>query len=252
MADRTQPCIVLGPTGNIQGGVFCYNLTTKRVVERRTVTPLPMPDRVIKRVIKLGERAKQKRTSERLEFLNRHKERFAWDTGESETQDLVEPEPRETDDLLAEIPGVRTEEDYASHAVVQVPPAPTDLHTANAALANANLEQTSDADEIAGVNDTPRDSNPVVTDDEDDGDEEGEDDDASGVEYIGDNLANEDQEAVQVDSDEEEDEGIEANADEALDDDAGDESDDESSEDEDSNNNDDPPVTLRRSQRNRG
>eukprot|EP00956_Cyclotella_meneghiniana_P039836 scaffold180856_cov40-Cyclotella_meneghiniana.AAC.1 len=153
--DRTQPCIVLGPTGNIQGGVNCYNLVTKRVVERRTITPLPMPDRVIRRVIKLGERAKQQRTSQRLEFLNRHKERFAWETNDSDTQNLVKPTPRETDALVAE--------------VIQEQPAPTALQTAAAALTNANLNQTPGADELAGVNRTP--PNPVVSDDEGDDDE---------------------------------------------------------------------------------
>lgn len=52
MNDRTAPCIVLGPTGNVQGSVSCYNLETKQVVTRRTITPLPMPDRVIRRVLK--------------------------------------------------------------------------------------------------------------------------------------------------------------------------------------------------------
>jgi hypothetical protein len=37
---RTSPCIVLGPTGNLQGSVKCYNLTTKQIVDRRVVTPL--------------------------------------------------------------------------------------------------------------------------------------------------------------------------------------------------------------------
>jgi hypothetical protein len=47
LRDRTSPCIVLGPTGNLQGAVKCYNLQTKQIVDRREVTPLPMPDKVI-------------------------------------------------------------------------------------------------------------------------------------------------------------------------------------------------------------
>ena len=38
--DRTAPCILLGPTGNEQGSVNCYNLETKKVVVRRTIHPL--------------------------------------------------------------------------------------------------------------------------------------------------------------------------------------------------------------------
>jgi hypothetical protein len=42
--DRTAPCIVLGPTGNVQGSVFCFNLETKKVITRRVIKPLPMPN----------------------------------------------------------------------------------------------------------------------------------------------------------------------------------------------------------------
>jgi hypothetical protein len=48
LRSRTFPCIVLGPTGNSQGSVWCFNLQTKQVIKRRTVKPLPMPDRVIR------------------------------------------------------------------------------------------------------------------------------------------------------------------------------------------------------------
>ena len=75
--NRTHPSICLGPTGNMQGSVWCYDLKTKKVVKRRTITPLPMPDCVIRRVVELGKQSKQKRTSDRLQFLNRNKECFA-------------------------------------------------------------------------------------------------------------------------------------------------------------------------------
>ena len=92
MRDRTSPCIVLGPTV-VQGSVRCLNLATKKVVTRRTVNPLPMPDQVIRRVVKLGKSSKQLRTKERLTFLNRHKDRFDWDTPEDEFEGLVERQP---------------------------------------------------------------------------------------------------------------------------------------------------------------
>ena len=50
LRDRTTACIALGPTGNLQGSIACFDLTTGRVIKRRTVTPLPMPDRIIKAV----------------------------------------------------------------------------------------------------------------------------------------------------------------------------------------------------------
>lgn len=39
--DRTAPCILLGPTGNVQGSVNCYNLETMKVVVRRTMRHAP-------------------------------------------------------------------------------------------------------------------------------------------------------------------------------------------------------------------
>eukprot|EP00956_Cyclotella_meneghiniana_P002565 scaffold3022_cov42-Cyclotella_meneghiniana.AAC.1 len=154
MNDRTAPCIVLGPTGNVQGSVNCFNLETKKVVTRRTIKSLPMPDRVIRRVKQLGKRCKQKRVGDRLQFLNRMKEQFSWGDGTEEydeTQGLVEPSP--TDTLPAEIPGVELEGDYEQiQAVQDSPSAPSWLMEASAALTNANLRQTASPDaEIAGV-----------------------------------------------------------------------------------------------------
>eukprot|EP00956_Cyclotella_meneghiniana_P001508 scaffold1710_cov37-Cyclotella_meneghiniana.AAC.2 len=125
--DRTAPCILLGPTGNVQGSVNCYNLETKKVVVRRTMHPLPIPDHVIRRVIKLGQRFGEKGPDE------------------EENTDLIEPEPSsDTDVLPAEIPGVELEE--------PAPAGPTKLQVAATALANANLRTTDASEcEIAGV-----------------------------------------------------------------------------------------------------
>jgi hypothetical protein len=78
-----------------------------------------MPDRVIRRVIALGKRSKQKRKSAHLQFLNRVQQEFDWVM--EETAGLVEPEPSETDALPAEIPGVQLESDFESEAV-ETPP----------------------------------------------------------------------------------------------------------------------------------
>ena len=44
MTPRTHECIALGPTGNLQGSVKFYCLTTGRVLNCRSFTPMPMPD----------------------------------------------------------------------------------------------------------------------------------------------------------------------------------------------------------------
>jgi hypothetical protein len=186
MADRTAPCIMLGPTGNVQGSVSCFNLKTKLVVARRTIKPLPMPDRVVRRVISLGKRCKQQRVSQRLQFLNRLKEKFSWGDGTEEDdadQNLVEPEQHQTDVLPAEIPGVELEEDLEEiQAAVQPDNEPTHEARAEAALQNANLRNTASDSEIAGVNDNglalPADP-PIVSDDNASQENEDEDEDLS-------------------------------------------------------------------------
>jgi hypothetical protein len=120
LKERTHSCISLGTSGNIQGSIKCLDLETGRVVKRRTFKVLQMPERVIKRVIKMGKKSRQSRSADTLEFLNRHKEKYDWDNEELEIEEgLVEDEPHP--DLLAEIPGVILESDYESDDVVEVP-----------------------------------------------------------------------------------------------------------------------------------
>ena len=47
MAARSLDCLYLRPTTNIQGGHELFNLQTHRVITRRSVTVIPMPQRVI-------------------------------------------------------------------------------------------------------------------------------------------------------------------------------------------------------------
>ena len=67
MTPQTHKCIALGLTGNLQGIVKFYCLTTGRVLKRCLFTPMPMPDRVIKQVDTIGEQEGQRRT---FRFLN--------------------------------------------------------------------------------------------------------------------------------------------------------------------------------------
>ena len=75
MAWRSHKAIALGPTGNLQGSVKFYCINTGRVLKRRSFTPMPMPDRVINQVNKIGEREGQGRT---FRFLNRQKQAYEW------------------------------------------------------------------------------------------------------------------------------------------------------------------------------
>ena len=181
MRARTSPCIVLGPTGNIQGSVKCYNLDTQQIIKRRTVTPLPMPDRIIKLITRLGKKSKQSRTTDKLTFLNRHKAKFDWDNEELDDMDgLVDNTPRDSDDLLAELPGMTLESDYDNNNAIQQP-VESDLNIVEAAAANANLVMPVSADEITGVDY----EEPAIFSDEYDSDD-GPDDDE--VEFLQENA----------------------------------------------------------------
>ena len=48
MEQRTDACIAVGPADNRQGSVLCFKLGNAKVVTRRTIKQLPMPDRVMK------------------------------------------------------------------------------------------------------------------------------------------------------------------------------------------------------------
>jgi hypothetical protein len=68
-------------------------------------------------VIALGKKAKQTRTSKRIEFLNRNKEKFDWDIDEAEEEVLLQAS--DTDDLPAELPGIPLEEDFEGNDVIE-------------------------------------------------------------------------------------------------------------------------------------
>ena len=205
---RTSPCIFLGTTGNIQGSVKCFNLETKKVVKRRDFTKFPMPDRVIRRVTSLGERAKQQRKKNvTLQFLNRNQDRFEWDNDDLDDIDpLVQPNT-ETDDVLAEIPGVVLDSDLPADSPLEVS-ATDERAVALAAARNAGLLAPVTAPEPTGVDDTAAEDpqnfpHNYVSDDEDEdnanNDTEHAEDSDDDVEIVGENDQNIDYNSNTVD-----------------------------------------------------
>ena len=71
-----------------------------------TFTVLSMLDRIIKKVQKWGAKSKQQRSKRKLDFLNRHKEKFDWDVEDNGYTDMVEAEPGDTVAIPAELPGI--------------------------------------------------------------------------------------------------------------------------------------------------
>ena len=41
--ERTRSCVAVGPVGNRQGSVKCFDILTGKILHRRTVTQLPWP-----------------------------------------------------------------------------------------------------------------------------------------------------------------------------------------------------------------
>ena len=56
--DRTRSCIALGPVGNRQGSVNCFDIKSGKLLHRRTVTQLPWPldNRLMKKVEEWGRK----------------------------------------------------------------------------------------------------------------------------------------------------------------------------------------------------
>jgi hypothetical protein len=59
MAWQTHEGIALGPMGNLQGSVKFLCINTGRVLKRRSFTPIPMPNRVIKPINAIGKKEGQ-------------------------------------------------------------------------------------------------------------------------------------------------------------------------------------------------
>ena len=86
---RTYGGIYLVTQGNRQGTVKLFYIGTGKVKKPRTITILPLPDRVIRLVNKWGKRFQQESQRHNLEFLNRHKDKYAWDNDDLEDDDMA-------------------------------------------------------------------------------------------------------------------------------------------------------------------
>lgn len=112
MQQRTNPCIHLGPTVNLQGSRRFLDLTTWRKLTRKpSFNEKLYLESIIKCVIHKAERDKQ---PEGLTFVNRHGEDFDWSQEDKDDQN-DSPAPNLYPDVLAEHPGL---------LIGQVPTAP--------------------------------------------------------------------------------------------------------------------------------
>jgi hypothetical protein len=145
VAWRFHEAIALGPTGNLQGSVKFYCINNGRVLKCRSFTPMPMPDRVIKQVNKIGERERegQGRT---FHFLNRQKQAYEWtdevpeddDDFQGLLEDKVDAAPYP--DISAELPGVELDKEEREFQTILDEPEPDFRDMATAAQHNAGID----------------------------------------------------------------------------------------------------------------
>jgi hypothetical protein len=145
-SNTMMPCIhetmAFGPMGNLQGGVKLYCLTTGQLLKRRSLTPLPMPDCIIKRVNTIGAREKQ---GCKFCFLNRCLEPYEWTDAVPEDDPkfqglLEEEEPVAYPDISAELRGVELESEEEDFQVLTDKPEPDFADLAATVLENAGID----------------------------------------------------------------------------------------------------------------
>ena len=74
--DRTHACTALGPSGNRQGSINCFDLDTGRFVVRRTVRQMIWPERLIRKENTWGQNGKKAILKGQIKVLNRKGEHF--------------------------------------------------------------------------------------------------------------------------------------------------------------------------------
>ena len=84
---------------------MCFNIDIGKVVTRRIIEVLPMPDQVITCVNEWGKTTRGEKYSDCVEFRNRKNQQFDWGNKEL-WETLPEVEEPIYPDILAEIPGV--------------------------------------------------------------------------------------------------------------------------------------------------
>ena len=67
---RTHACIALGPSGNRQGYINCFDIDTCRVVVSRTDKKMIWPERLVRKVNAWGKKGKKAILKDQIKFLN--------------------------------------------------------------------------------------------------------------------------------------------------------------------------------------
>ena len=104
--ERTRSCVALGPVGNRQGSVKCFDIETGRLLHRRTVTQVPWPldNHLLQKVESWGKRSVRAIKRNRIDFLNRKGEQFDWDNDDLSDLEVTDEQPKMIDPGVADVP----------------------------------------------------------------------------------------------------------------------------------------------------
>ena len=94
--ERTRSCVALGPVGNRQGSVKCFDVKSGKILHRRTVTQLPWPldKHLVKKVEAWGKKGARATKKGCIEFLNRNGENIDWENDDLSELEVVNEQPK--------------------------------------------------------------------------------------------------------------------------------------------------------------
>jgi hypothetical protein len=115
------PGIFLGPTGNCQGTDKVFDINTGVIIKTRTITPLPMPDRVIKVDKDWGRCHQNEDKAKTLKCLNQKQQQYDWDNNDfKDNKGLVELDIAHPD-TPAKFSGIDLESEQPhNHQVIKI------------------------------------------------------------------------------------------------------------------------------------
>ena len=163
--EQKRSCVALGPVGNRQGPIKCFNIESGKILHLRTLTQLPCPlaNRLVKKVEAWDKRGARVIKKGCIEFLNRNGENFDWENDDLSELEVVNKQPRLVDPGVADIPlDAGPKEDLGgSPEVKEKPPYATRVVEARH---HAGLDVKSEPRQSQGVE--VRDDGVIVIDDD--------------------------------------------------------------------------------------
>ena len=163
---RTHGCIALGPSGNRQGSLKCFDLETGAVVTRRIIKQIPWHDGTIEMANAWGRKSKHVARKELITFLNRRHEPFDWENDDMSDLVVTNDQPKMIHPTIAaELPRIEVERETPSRVQILNRMDVTDRASVARVTAGLDVEVETNT-ETRGVDDADADQG-VVPDGED-------------------------------------------------------------------------------------